>query len=304
MVGHRDERLREYRTGFVGVIGQTNVGKSTFLNAVLGGKLLMTSAKPQATRNRVRCVLTTGTAQLVFVDTPGLHRPKNTLSRHLLREAYRGLRGLDVLLYVVEPWAELHELDAEVLQRLQDLECPILLLVNKIDQAKGNALAETLVAYEATDRFAELIPMSATKGIGLDDVVETTSKYLPIAPPLFPADVKCDRPTEFLVSELIREKVFQFVHQEIPYSVAVRVRSMTEREDGLVEVDAEVLVERESQKGILVGKGGQMIKRIGASARKDIESLLGSKVFLRLIAKVRQGWTRNEQEIRQLTDDE
>ena len=304
MAGNRDDRLQGYRTGFVGVIGQTNVGKSTFLNAVLGGKLLMTSAKPQATRNRVRCVLTTGSSQLVFVDTPGLHRPKNTLSRHLLREAYRGLRGLDVLLYMVEPWARVQDLDAEVLQRLRDLECPILLLVNKIDQAKGNDLAETLVAYEATNRFAELIPMSATKGIGLDDVVETTAKYLPIAPPLFPEDVKCDRSTEFLVSELIREKVFQFVHQEIPYSVAVRVRSMTEREDGLVEVDAEILVERESQKGIIVGKGGQMIKRIGASARRDIEPLLGSKVFLRLIAKVRQGWTKSEQEIRQLTDDE
>ena len=303
---HEEERrlLTGYRTGFAGVLGQTNVGKSTFLNAVLGGKILITSKRPQTTRNRVRCVLTNDFVQIIFVDTPGLHRPRNPLGRHLVREAHRGLRGLDVLLYVVEPWGHVHQLDEETLTRWVGIDCPIILLVNKIDQARGNSLEETLIAYADTGRFAELIPISSTEGLGLDDVIRTAAAYLPEAPPLFPRDVKCDHAEEFLVAELIREKVFQLMRQEIPYSVAVQVKSMYGRDDGLTEINAEILVERESQKGMIVGKGGRMIKRIGTSARKDIEALLANRTFLRLTAKVHPGWTRAETEIRRLTSSE
>ncbi|MBU0595331.1 GTPase Era [Candidatus Bipolaricaulota bacterium] len=290
------------RVGFVGVLGQTNVGKSTFLNAVLGEKLLITSPKPQTTRNRIRCVLTTDTSQIVFLDTPGLHRPANRLGRHILREAYRSLRGLNVLLYMVEPWGGVHEVDREALERIEEFDGPIILLVNKTDIAKRNALEETLLAYEATGRFAELIPISAVQGDGLLDTIETIGRYLPEGEPLFSADVKFDSGEEFLISELIREKAIRLTYRELPYSIAVRVKWFRERDDGLIEIKSELIVERESQKGILVGKGGRMIREIGTRARRDIERLLGARVFLELIVKVVPNWTQSEVGIRQLTD--
>jgi len=290
------------RTGYVGVLGQTNVGKSTFLNAILGEKLLITSSKPQTTRNRIRCVLTTATSQIVFLDTPGLHRPANRLGRHILREAFRSLRGLTALLYMVEPWGEVHDLDRETLDRITEFEGPVLLLVNKIDAAKPETIAQTLVAYEATGRFRELIPISAKRKAGLEDTIETLARYLPEGEPLFPSDVKFDSGETFLISELIREKAIRLTYRELPYSIAVRVKWFREREDGLIEIKSELIVERESQKGILVGRGGRMVRQIGTQARKDIERLLGSRVFLDLIVKVRPNWTRSEDGIRQLTD--
>jgi len=295
--------MAEYRSGFVSVLGQTNVGKSTFLNAVLGDKLLITSTKPQATRNRIRCILTTERAQIVFLDTPGLHHPKTKLSRHLIREAYRGLRGLDVLIYVVEAWGKLHPFDEEILDRIE-VDSPIILLVNKIDIARRGALEETLVAYAETERFAELIPISATRGIGLDDAIETLIDYLPIHPPLFPPDVKYDHTEEFLIGEMIREKATELTHREIPYSLAVRVKWIIERDDGIVEIKAEIITERESQKGIIIGKGAHRIKEIGTRARADIEKFLGRRVYLELVAKVKPSWTRDEGKIRELTGSE
>ena len=296
-----DEEPRELLTGFVAVLGQTNVGKSTFLNAAMGQKLLITSSKPQTTRNRIRCVLTTDEAQIVFVDTPGLHKPGDQLSRHILREARRGLRGMDLLIYVVEPWGEVLDLDRKVFDEWQDVTVPILLLVNKIDQAKGNSLEETLIAYEKTGLFAELIPISATQSLGISDVIKTISKYLSPGIALFPSEQKSDQTEDFLIAELIREKVFRLTHREIPYSTAVRLKWLSERDDGIVEIKAEIIVERESQKGILIGKGGKMIKKIGSLARADIESLLGNRVFLETIVKVRANWTNDSDQIERLT---
>jgi len=290
------------RVGFVALLGQTNVGKSTFLNAVLGEKLLISSDKPQATRSRIRCVLTRDDAQIIFVDTPGLHRPKTKLGQRLVREARRGLRGIDVLLYMVEPWGHVDGLDRQTLEEFADLEAPVLLLVNKIDRARGNALEETLLAYNDLGRFAELIPISATKGTGIDDAINTTVSYLPTGAAIFPSDVKCDRPPEFLVEEIVREKAYHLTYQEIPYSVAVRLKWLREREDGLAEIKAEILVERESQKGILIGKSGRTIKRIGSLAREDIERLLGRKVFLELIVQVSPSWTRDDAQLRRETE--
>ncbi len=296
-----DEEPRKLLTGFVAVLGQTNVGKSTFLNAAMGQKLLITSNKPQTTRNRIRCVLTTDEAQIVFVDTPGLHKPGDQLSRHILREARRGLRGMDLLIYVVEPWGRILDFDRKIFAEWQDVTVPILLLVNKIDQATGNALEETLIAYEKTGLFAELIPISATQSQGISDVIETILKYLSPGLTLFPAEQKSDQTEDFLIAELIREKVFRLTHREIPYSTAVRLKWLSERDDGIVEIKAEIIVERESQKGILIGKGGKMIKKIGSLARTDIESLLGSRVFLETIVKVRANWTNDSDQIERLT---
>ncbi len=287
--------------GIVAVVGQTNVGKSTFLNAILGRKLVITSDKPQTTRNRIRCILNTERAQIVFVDTPGLHRPRNRLGRHILREAHRALRGIDAMLYVVEPWGEVGEADRRALERWGEPEFPILLLVNKIDLARRNQLEETLLTHEATGRFAELIPISAKDRIGLDDVIETLTDYLSEGDPLFPEETDSEQGESFLISELIREKAIRLTYQELPHSIAVRVKWLREREDGLVEIRAEILVDRQSQKGILVGKRGSLIKRIGTLARTDIESVLGSRVFLDLIVKVDPHWTKDEERIEQLT---
>ena len=208
---------------------------------------------------------------------------------------------MDVLVYVVEPWGQIPEIDRMVFAEWQDIEVPILLLVNKIDQAKGNALEETLIAYEKTGLFAELIPISATQTLGISDVIETISKYLSPGLTLFPAEQKSDQTEDFLIAELIREKVFRLTHREVPYSTAVRLKWLSERDDGIVEIKAEIIVERESQKGILIGKGGKMIKKIGSMARTDIESLLGSRVFLETIVKVRANWTNDSDQIEQLT---
>ncbi len=295
------ELQQQLRTGFVAVLGQTNVGKSTFLNAAVGKKLLITSNRPQTTRNRIRCVLTTDEAQIVFVDTPGLHVPRNRLSRHILREARRGLRGMDVLIYIVEPWGHVHAFDETVFADWENLEIPILLLVNKIDLAKGNALEETLIAYERTGWFAELIPISAARGAGIDDVISTVIKYLPVGRPLFPEGQSSDQSEIFLIAELIREKVFRLTHREVPYSTAVRVKWLQERDDGVVEIRATIFVERESQKAILIGKGGRMIKKIGSQSRVDIEGLLGRRVYLETRVKVQANWANDADQIEQLT---
>jgi GTP-binding protein Era len=289
------------KMGLVAVVGQTNVGKSTFLNAVLGQKLLITSAKPQTTRNQIRCILNTERAQIVFVDTPGLHRPRNRLGRYILREAHRALRGIDAMLYLVEPWGKVVEADREAFERWGDPKFPILLLVNKIDLARGNQLEETLVAYEETKLFAELIPISAAEGVGLTDVVQTLTGYLPDGDSLFPKDVESEQGETFLISELIREKVVRLTYQEIPHSIAVHVKWLREREDGLVEIRAEIIADRTSQKGIIVGKAGRLIKKIGMLARADIETMLGSRVFLDLIVKVDAHWTKDDGRIEQLT---
>lgn len=291
----------QFRAGCVGLFGQTNVGKSTLLNALLGKKLVITSAKPQTTRCSIRCILTTAEAQVVFVDTPGLHEARTTLGRQLLRESRRSLRGLDVVVYVVEPWGGVREQDRRPVDRLAGEGIPLLLLVNKTDAAKRNDLEETLLAYAALGVFSELIPVSARTGAGLDDALRTLIRYLPTSPPLFPPDTSCDRGEAFLVEERIREKVTDLTYAELPHSVAVRVKWLRERDDGLVEIKAEIVVDRESQKGIVIGKGGRLIKRIGTLARADIEALLGRKVFLELIVSVLPGWTKDEGEVRQLT---
>jgi len=293
--------MAAFKAGFVAVLGQTNVGKSTFLNAILGRKLLITSAKPQATRNRVRLVLTTEEAQLVFIDTPGLHRPHNVLSRQVLREAFRALRGVDVIAYMVEPWGEVSSYDEAMVEKLREVEKPAILLVNKRDLARSNALEETLLAYDATECFKELIPISSTRRSNLDDAVATLVRYLPEGPPLFPADVVTDQTEAFIIAELIREKVYRYTHQEIPYAVAVAIRHLEERDDGLVEITAEIIVDKPSQKGIVIGAHGRRIKEIGTGARKEIESVLGTRVFLDLKVNVIRGWTKDRQLIRELT---
>ncbi|MFH1609318.1 MAG: GTPase Era [Candidatus Bipolaricaulota bacterium] len=293
-----------YRAGTVAVVGRTNVGKSTFINAVLGRKVVIVSARPQTTRNRILCILTTPEAQVVFVDTPGLHRPVNKLSAHLQREAFRSLAGVDEVAYMVEPSGGVDAYDEVMLSRIQPLPCPKVLLLNKSDQAKGNTLPETLLAYERLGLFSDMVPVSSTRGTNLDRALGVIIGHLPEGDPSYPEGTTTDRPLAFVAAEIVREKVYAATYQEVPYSTAVAVEEIEERETPpLVSVYATIVVAKDSQKAIVIGSGGAKLKEIGTQARVELEDLLGRKVFLSLHVKVRPKWTEDEAEIARLTGD-
>lgn len=286
-----------FKSGFAGVLGQANVGKSTFINALLGKKLLIVSEKRQSTRNRIRCILNTEDAQIIFVDTPGLHKPVDRLSKYLLKQAYGALGGLDLILYMIEPWVEIGKYDQKIFEQIEGLKKTALLLINKIDAAKSNEVPETIKNYAAINLFAEIVPISCKLGINLGTTLDLIKKYLPEGPKYFPDEMQIDRPEDFVIAEFIREKVYDLTKQEVPYSVAVEVFEMREREDKLVEIYANIYVARESQKGILIGEGGRMIKEIGTQARVDIEKLLNTRVYLDLRVKVKERWNEDEAQI-------
>ncbi len=290
-----------FKSGFVGVLGQANVGKSTFINALMGRKLLIVSEKRQSTRHRIRCVLTLPGAQIIFVDTPGLHQPVDKLSKYLLKQAYAALSGLDVLVYMTEPWGKVHEYDEKVFDHIRNFQNPIVLLINKIDLASKEQLEETKAAYQQTGLFREIVPISCTHGVNLGLAANTIAELLPDGPKYFADETQTDRSTEFIIAEFIREKIYQLTHKEIPYSTGVEVVHIQEREDGkIVDIIANIYVARESQKPILIGNGGRMIKEIGRLARQDIETFLGKHVYLDLQVKVRPGWNEDEAEIAKL----
>jgi len=276
------------------------VGKSTFINSLIGRKMVIVSDKPQTTRNRIRCVLTTDSAQIVFVDTPGLHKPVNKLSEALVKEAMRSLAGIDELVYMTEPSGGIDPFDEQVMPRIKELPCPKILLVNKIDLAKGNQLPETLLAYDSLGIFQEIVPISCSRGKNLDRALQVIIQYLPEGEPLFPEGMPTDKPLEFIIAELIREKIYHFTYQEIPYSTAVVVEEIREREDKpLIEIYATIYVAKDSQKAIVIGRKGQKLKEIGRAARLEIEALLGKQVYLALQVKVKKNWTEDDAMISQ-----
>jgi len=276
------------------------VGKSTFINSLIGRKMVIVSDKPQTTRNRIRCVLTTDSAQIVFVDTPGLHKPVNKLSEALVKEAMRALAGIDELVYMTEPSGGIDPFDEQVMPRIKELPCPKILLVNKIDLAKGNQLPETLLAYDSLGIFQEIVPISCSRGKNLDRALQVIIQYLPEGEPLFPEGMPTDKPLEFIIAELIREKIYHFTYQEIPYSTAVVVEEIREREDKpLIEIYATIYVAKDSQKAIVIGRKGQKLKEIGRAARLEIEALLGKQVYLALQVKVKKNWTEDDAMISQ-----
>ncbi len=289
-----------FKSGIVAVVGKTNVGKSTFINSLIGRKMVIVSDKPQTTRNRIRCVLTTDSAQIVFVDTPGLHKPVNKLSEALVKEAMRALAGIDELVYMTEPSGGIDPFDEQVMPRIKELPCPKILLVNKIDLAKGNQLPETLLAYDSLGIFQEIVPISCSRGKNLDRALQVIIQYLPEGEPLFPEGMPTDKPLEFIIAELIREKIYHFTYQEIPYSTAVVVEEIREREDKpLIEIYATIYVAKDSQKAIVIGRKGQKLKEIGRAARLEIEALLGKQVYLALQVKVKKNWTEDDAMISQ-----
>ncbi|MCF7875549.1 GTPase Era [Candidatus Bipolaricaulota bacterium] len=289
------------KSGFVHLLGKSNVGKSTFINRVVGDKVSITSDKPQTTRNRIKCIYNREDAQVVFLDTPGIHRPENPLGSHLVDEAKKGIKGSDIILYMVEPWEEVSEDEEPFLKKISSQDADLILLVNKVDIHPPEEIARTLEAYEKEGIFDEYVPISALTGDGIDIALDEVIDYLPEGKKLFPEDATTDKPLGFLMAEMVREKVYELTYEELPYSVATRTRDQEWRDDeDLVEVYMDIYVVRESQKGIIIGQGGKKIKEIGKRAREDLERLVGSKVYLDLKVKVAKNWNRNSDSVETL----
>lgn len=280
-----------FRSGFISIIGRPNSGKSTLLNTILGSKVSIVSDKPQTTRNVVRGIKTVEDCQMVFIDTPGIHRAKGLLNEFMVKEALSSIKDVDAIVYLVEADRAVSDDDLYIIEGLKGLKCPVVLGLNKVDRAEKSKILPLIDEFSKRYPFKEIVPVSALKGEGVDVLLEILSKLLPEGPRYFPDDSLTDLPERFIVAEMVREKVFLFTEKEVPYSVAVTIDRFEEKK-GLVSISATINVERDSQKGIVIGKGGSMLKRIGSSARHDIETLLGSRVFLELFVRVQKEWTK------------
>jgi GTP-binding protein Era len=289
--------MNEYRCGLVAVIGRPNVGKSTLINAVMGRKVSIVTAKPQTTRHRILAVQTTNEAQIIFVDTPGLHRKAGkAMNRLMNRTAAHALADADVVLFVTDATRWTDE-DDDVLRRLKNVRAPVLAVINKVDRvAPKEKLLELIATMAARREFAEIVPVSALKQDNLDGLMALLPGFLPESPPLFPEDMHTDRSREFQAAELIREKLTLMLHQELPYGLTVQIERYLEDEKG-VAINAIIWVERDSQKGIVVGKGGAVLKRVGRSARLELSEQLGRSVHLELWVKVKSNWADSEQDL-------
>ncbi len=289
-----------FRSGFVSIIGRPNVGKSTLLNAILGEKIVITSDKPQTTRNRIKGIHNIPGAQIVFIDTPGIHRATSIFNRYMVEEALASIREVDVILFLVEAGAPAGSQESLILELLAEVTTPVILVINKIDLVPKTALLESIERYARLRPFAEIIPVSALSGDGQSRIVQSVYAHLPEGPVYFPDDILTDLPERFIVAEIIREKVFRLTRVEVPFSVAVEVESFKEREDGLIAIAAAINVERDSQKGIVIGRKGEMLKKIGTQARREIEQLLDARVFLELFVRVRKDWSENPRMLKEL----
>lgn len=282
-----------FHSGYVSIVGRPNVGKSTLLNSILGEKLVITSDKPQTTRNRIQGIHNMPGAQIVFIDTPGVHRARSSFNRIMVDVALSSIGEVDLVLFVVEATRPFGDKEKIVLEALRGTKIPVILVLNKIDLLTKDALLETIRKCSEVYPFREIFPVSALKGQGVERLLELVKSTLPEGEPYFPDDILTDLPERFVVAEMVREKVFRLTQEEIPYSVAVTIDSFKEKPDGLVAVAATIHVERDSQKGIVIGKGGRMLKRIGTEARKEIENFLQTRVFLELFVKVSRDWSEN-----------
>ncbi len=291
----------EYRSGFIGIIGRPNVGKSSILNKLARRKVAITSDKPQTTRNRIRAIVTTPEAQLVFVDTPGFHKPRDALGEKLNSMVLATMRDVDVVVFVLDGAQTIGRGDIFIAGELEKAQTPVVGLVNKTDLLDGRKIESQVEVARHLYPFVRVIPVSAKFGAGLDELEAALTEDLPTGPKYFPEDTVSDQPERVLVAELIREKALELTRDEVPHSVAVLVDEIKPREGGeLVDIEAVIYMERESQKGIIVGKGGRMIKEIGTRARQEIEPILGNQVFLQLRVKVRKEWTRDPEFIKRL----
>ena len=292
------EPKKDFRSGFVTVIGRPNAGKSTLLNQLLGQKILIMSDKPQTTRNKINCILTEERGQVVFLDTPGIHKPKHKLGEFMVDSALESLREVDIILYMVDVTAEFGPGEEYILENLKQVKTPCILLLNKIDLIEKDKLLKLIQHYSALKDFLAILPISAKTGENKEELMNMIFKEMSTGPMYYPEDEVTDQPERFIMAELVREKVLHLTRDEVPHSIAVVVETVEEKKT-LVKVRAVIVVERDSQKGIIIGHEGKVLKEIGKLARQDIETLLGSKVFLELFVKVEKDWRNRGRSLRE-----
>ena len=280
-----------FKSGFVTLIGRPNVGKSTLMNRLIGQKIAITSNKPQTTRNRIQTVYTCDEGQIIFLDTPGIHKAKNKLGEYMVSVAERTLKEVDVILWLVEPSTFIGAGEQHIAEQLRSVKTPVFLVINKIDTVEKAEILKFIAAYKDIVDFAEIIPVSALKGENTDDLLQAMMKYLPTGPQYYDEDTITDQPERQIVAEMIREKALRNLSDEIPHGIAVAIDRMHERPNGgIIDIDATIVCERNSHKGIIIGKQGAMLKKIGSQARADMEALLDCKVNLKLWVKVKKDW--------------
>ncbi|MCE0455030.1 GTPase Era [Staphylococcus sp. HMSC62B09] len=292
--------MTEHKSGFVSIIGRPNVGKSTFMNRVIGHKIAIMSDKAQTTRNKIQGVMTRNDAQIIFLDTPGIHKPKHKLGDYMMRVAKNTLSEIDAIMFMVNVNEEIGRGDEYIMEMLKNVRTPVFLVLNKIDLVHPDALMPRIEQYQKYMDFTEIVPISALEGLNVDHFIDVLKTYLPDGPKYYPDDQISDHPEQFVVSEIIREKILHLTSEEIPHAIGVNVDRMIKENDERVRVEATIFVERDSQKGIVIGKGGKKLKEVGKRARHDIEMLLGSKVYLELWVKVQKDWRNKVNFIRQM----
>ncbi len=288
-----------HKSGFISIIGRPNVGKSTFLNRVIGQKIAIMSDKPQTTRNKIQGVYTTNEAQMIFIDTPGIHKPKHKLGDFMMKVAQNTLKEVDLIMFMVNVDEGFGRGDQFIIEKLKEVKTPVFLILNKIDQIHPDKLLPMIEEYNQLFPFAATVPISALEGNNVDQLLERIKEELPEGPQFYPADQVTDHPERFIISELIREKVLHLTREEIPHSIAVVMEKIEKHPTkDIIDVMATIIVERDSQKGIIIGKQGSMLKEVGKRARTDIENLLGSKVYLELWVKVQKDWRNKSSNLR------
>ena len=283
----------DFKSGFVTLIGRPNVGKSTLMNYLIGQKIAITSNKPQTTRNRIQTVLTTDEGQIVFVDTPGIHKAKNKLGEYMVNVAEKTLNEVDVVLWLVEPTTFIGAGEQHIAKQLQRVKTPVILVINKVDSVKREEILPAIAAYKDIYDFADIVPVSARSGDNTDELLRVIMKYLPYGPQFYDEDTVTDQPERQIVAELIREKALHSLQDEIPHGIAVAIDRM-KMKNKVMHIDATIICERDSHKGIIIGKQGSMLKKIGSTARYEIERMLDCKVNLKLWVKVKKDWRDSE----------
>lgn len=288
--------MAELKTGFVALIGRPNVGKSTLMNRLIGQKIAITSNKPQTTRNRIQTVYTEERGQIIFLDTPGIHKAKNKLGEYMVNAAKQTMNDVDVVLWLVEPTTYIGAGEQQIAANLKNCKKPVILVINKVDTVKKEEILKFIDAYKGIVNFDEIVPVSALKGQNTDDLIDAIFKYLPYGPMYYDEDTVTDQPMKQIAAELIREKALRCLSDEIPHGIAVTIERMRERLDGsnIIDIDATIICERESHKGIIIGKGGEMLKKIGSAARFEIERMMEMQVNLKLWVKVKKEWRDND----------
>ena len=283
----------DFKSGFVTLIGRPNVGKSTLMNYLIGQKIAITSNKPQTTRNRIQTVLTTDEGQIVFVDTPGIHKAKNKLGEYMVNVAEKTLNEVDVVLWLVEPTTFIGAGEQHIAKQLQRVKTPVILVINKVDSVKREEILPAIAAYKDIYDFADIVPVSARSGDNTDELLRVIMKYLPYGPQFYDEDTVTDQPERQIVAELIREKALHSLQDEIPHGIAVAIDRM-KMQNKVMHIDATIICERDSHKGIIIGKQGSMLKKIGSNARYELERMLEAKVNLKLWVKVKKDWRDSE----------